>query len=251
MRRALAASLFAVATAWPLCASLPFKLPPHPPADVYGDVLIRRLTVDGPAKPVVFSHWKHRLRYTCRVCHLELDFAFKRNATEITEAANRKGQFCGACHNGTIAFAHTEANCDKCHTGAIAPARGYEKLADLPWSRYGNGVDWSAALANGSIAPAPSLTADFKPMKHDKVLVLEADWNFVKPAIFPHAEHVRWLDCANCHPEPFNIRKKTTKHFSMRFNLTGEFCGMCHLRVAFPLDDCQRCHPDMKAQPDF
>ncbi|HVR37486.1 MAG TPA: c(7)-type cytochrome triheme domain-containing protein [Thermoanaerobaculia bacterium] len=65
----------------------------------------------------------------------------------------------------------------------------------------------------------------------------------------PHAEHVRWLDCANCHPAIFNIRKKTTKHFSMRFNLAGEFCGACHLRVAFPLDDCMRCHPAMENQP--
>ena len=28
--------------------------------------------------------------------------------------------------------------------------------------------------------------------------------------------------------------------------LNGEFCGVCHLTVAFPMDDCQRCHPGMK-----
>ena len=31
----------------------------------------------------------------------------------------------------------------------------------------------------------------------------------------------------------------------MKYILEGKFCGVCHLNVAFPLDDCQRCHPDM------
>ena len=229
-----------------------FKLPPHPPAAVYGDVLIRRLTADGPAKPVVFSHWRHRTRYTCRVCHLELDFQFKRNATPITEEANRKGQYCGACHNGVIAFGQTEANCARCHTGAIAERPDdFKMLSDLPWSPYGNGVDWSRALAGGAIKPAGSLSKDFETIPMDKMLTLEAEWNFVAPAVFPHTEHVRWLDCANCHPSIFNIKKKTTKHFSMTYNLAGDFCGVCHLRVAFPMDDCIRCHPTMKSQPQF
>jgi hypothetical protein len=24
--------------------------------------------------------------------------------------------------------------------------------------------------------------------------------------------------------------------------LKAEFCGVCHLSVAFPLDNCERCH---------
>ena len=229
-----------------------FRLPPRPPAELYGNVLIRRLTADGPAKPVMFQHWTHRTRYTCRVCHLELDFAMKRNATEITEAANRKGAYCGACHNGTIAFGQTEENCAKCHNGGVTSnAAEFRKLAELPQSRYGNRVDWSRALASGAIRPAASLTREYEPMSLDTVLTLEAEWNFVAPAVFPHAEHVQWLDCANCHPAIFNIKKKTTKHFSMSYNVEGEFCGACHLRVAFPMDDCVRCHPDMKGQPEF
>lgn len=227
-----------------------FTLPKHPPPALFGKVLIRRLTVDGPAKPVVFSHATHRIRYTCRVCHLELDFAFKRNATEITEDANRKGAYCGACHNGKIAFGHTEGNCARCHTGTLEDANeDLTRIRELPGAKFGNGVDWSLALARGDIKPAQSLTDDFKPIQHDTTLSLEADWNFVPPAVFPHAEHVRWLDCANCHPAIFNIKKKGTQHFSMRFNLNGEFCGVCHIRVAFPLDDCIRCHPTMKEVP--
>ena len=233
-------------------AAQQFRIPPHPRPVLFGTVLIRRTTATGPVKPVAFSQWSHRTRYTCRVCHLELDFAFMTNSTEITEEANRNGAYCGACHNGKTAFGHTEENCAKCHTGAVDAAvpDGLLKLIDsLPRSKFGNGIDWSKAMAQGDIHPRSSLTEDYKPMSMTTTLQLDADWNFVPPATFPHAEHVRWLDCANCHPSIFNIKKKTTKHFSMQFNLAGQFCGTCHLRVAFPMDDCKRCHPGMERQP--
>jgi c(7)-type cytochrome triheme protein len=97
-----------------------FRLRPNAPPVLYGDVLIRRATATGTARAVTFSHWSHRLRYTCRVCHLELDFAMVRNTTEITEAANRAGEYCGACHDGRTAFAcSSEAGCAGCHTGSL------------------------------------------------------------------------------------------------------------------------------------
>ena len=222
-----------------------FRLPPQRQPDLFGNVLIRRATRGGAAKPVTFSHASHRVRYTCRVCHLELDFAFRANATEITEEANRRGSYCGACHDGKIAFGHSDKNCGTCHTGESVPA----KLSGLPPSEFGNRVDWSKALQAGDIHPATTLFDDGATMTLDTTLTLEAEWSMVPPAIFPHAEHVRWLDCANCHPSIFNIKKKATKHFSMELNLNGEFCGVCHLRVAFPMNDCQRCHPAIKGFP--
>lgn len=229
-----------------------FELPPQPRPELYGNVLISRATAQGQTKSVGFSHWSHRLRYTCRVCHLELDFAFKRNATEITEEANRSGLYCGACHNGRTAFGHTEENCGRCHSGTneiVIAAERAAMLGGLPAARYGNGIDWSAAIAGGRITPVATLAGKFDGLSLDTTLTLEAEWNFVPPAIFPHADHVRWLDCANCHPSIFNVKKKGTRHFSMAYNLRGEFCGACHLRVAFPLDDCVRCHPAMKNWP--
>jgi hypothetical protein len=35
----------------------------------------------------------------------------------------------------------------------------------------------------------------------------------------------------------------------MKMNLAGEFCGVCHMTVAFPMNDCKRCHPAMKEWP--
>lgn len=44
----------------------------------------------------------------------------------------------------------------------------------------------------------------------------------------------------------FNIKKKTAKLFEMRYILEGKFCGVCHLDVAFPLDECELCHPGIR-----
>ncbi len=228
-----------------------FRLPRPQPPRMFGTLLISRAARSGESKPVVFAHWKHRAKYTCRVCHLELDFALRTNETEITEQANRKGAYCGACHDGKTAFAVlNEEHCARCHTGTVEGSDdGFAVLFRLPSSEQGNRVDWSRALALQEIAPVASLTDEAPPISLDKTLSLEAEWSFVPPAIFPHAEHERWLDCSNCHPSIFNVGKKTTKHFTMASSLRGEFCGVCHLRVAFPLDDCRRCHPTMKGSP--
>jgi len=223
-----------------------FTLPKLPPPELYGDLLLDRATSAAGHKAVAFSHWSHRAAYTCRVCHTELEFAMARGESGITEAACREGRFCGACHDGKRAFGHDEGSCTRCHAGANSAGREASKLKNLPPAPFGNRVDWSAALAAGKIQPLNALGAPYAPMQHDKALVLEAEWAMISPAVFPHAEHNRWLDCSSCHPQPFNIEKKATPHFSMVFNLRGEFCGLCHLTVAFPLDDCKRCHPTMR-----
>ena len=228
-----------------------FRLPHAAPPRMYGTTLISRASVSGESKPVVFAHWKHRIRYTCRVCHLELDFAFRANETPITEKANREGAYCGACHNGRVAFG-LEGQCARCHTGtADGSDAGFKALMELPSAEFGNRVDWTRALSMKLIAPIPSLTDDAAPIQLDRTLSLEAEWSFVPPAVFPHGEHERWLDCSNCHPSIFNVKKKTTAHFTMTTSLRGEFCGVCHLRVAFPLNDCRRCHPTMEQPPEL
>ncbi len=227
----------------------PWPLPPLPPADQYGNILINRTSEKNGVKPATFSHWIHRRKHTCRVCHFELEFNMKTNTTEITEAANRSGRFCGAggCHDGKAAFGHDKPDCEKCHNGD----RGYGKekfseLAAFPRAKFGNGINWVKALKEGRISPLNHLSV--KPpddISFHKTLVLEAEWSGIPPAVFPHAAHTQWLDCNNCHPDIFNIKKKTTKHFLMTRILAGEFCGVCHLAVAFPMNDCKRCHPKM------
>jgi c(7)-type cytochrome triheme protein len=81
----------------------------------YADVLLNRRAEKEGVRPVIFPHWFHRIRFRCRVCHSELGFKMRVGANDVTMAEITNGKFCGACHNGQIAWA-TE-NCDLCHSG--------------------------------------------------------------------------------------------------------------------------------------
>jgi len=246
-RKLILALLLFAGCAWTALAY--YQLPPLPTADRYGDIVMDRVASAGGVKAVVFSHWSHRTRYSCRVCHFELNFELQAGQTEISEEDNRAGDFCGACHDGQQVFGSTEENCGRCHTGPqIDRSAVFYQLRDrLPKSRFGNRIDWVKAQQNGAIKPIYSLfRADEKPLAFDKKLVLLAEWNWVPPAIFNHGTHAPWLDCSNCHPDIFNIQKKTTKHFLMQYILEKKFCGVCHFSVALPSDDCHACHPAMQ-----
>lgn len=237
--------LAAAASLFPLPAPAEFfNLPRLPSPERYGNILIDRLSTKKGVKPVTFSHALHRQRHTCRVCHSELEFNMKVNSTEITEPANVAGKYCGACHDGKSAFGQDQ--CKKCHNGDIGYGREeLPALLRLPLARsdYGDRINWVASLRKGAVAPRTYLKTESKEPSFDRELSLEAEWVQFPPAIFPHKAHTEWLACDNCHPEIFNIKKRTTKHFSMPLILKGEFCGVCHLSVAFPMNDCKRCHP--------
>ena len=64
------------------------------------DVRLQALEKAARLAPVVFDHWVHRARYTCRLCHVDVGFAMKAGATGIRAADNIAGQYCGACHDG-------------------------------------------------------------------------------------------------------------------------------------------------------
>lgn len=249
---ALAVALFATGGRE---ASAKYDIPKALSPDEYGNIVIDRLSTKKGEKPVSFSHWIHRKKHTCRVCHTELEFNMKTNTTEITEDANRQGKFCGACHDGkehdgVRMFGHTDkTQCVKCHNGNRGAGKEkYKDLANLPKNKFGNGVDWSRAIEQGLVKPQHRHTDKPLEADFDKILKLEAEWFKIPPAVFPHKSHTAWLDCSNCHPDIFNIKKRTTKHFVMSRLLAGEFCGVCHLTVAFPMDDCKRCHPPMESK---
>lgn len=87
-----------------------------PPAQAeYADVVINNYADAAGMRPVVFPHWFHRIRFRCKVCHADLGFQFKAGGNEITMAKIIDGQFCGACHNGEIAW--SVENCAMCHSG--------------------------------------------------------------------------------------------------------------------------------------
>lgn len=81
----------------------------------YGDVVINNYSDAAGMRPVVFPHWFHRVRFRCKVCHNDLGFKFKAGGNEINMLKIVEGQFCGACHNGKIAW--SVKNCNLCHSG--------------------------------------------------------------------------------------------------------------------------------------
>ncbi|HZX33230.1 MAG TPA: c(7)-type cytochrome triheme domain-containing protein [Rhodocyclaceae bacterium] len=81
----------------------------------YADVVINRNAEKAGMRPVIFPHWFHRIRFRCKVCHAELGFKMRAGSNLITMADIIDGRFCGACHNGEIAW--SPENCDLCHSG--------------------------------------------------------------------------------------------------------------------------------------
>lgn len=80
----------------------------------YGDVVINNYSDGAGMRPVVFPHWFHRMRFRCKVCHADLGFKFKAGGNEISMVKIIDGQFCGACHNGEVAW--SVENCNLCHS---------------------------------------------------------------------------------------------------------------------------------------
>ena len=81
----------------------------------YADVVLNRNSEKEGVRPVIYPHWFHRIRFQCRVCHTELGFEMRVGANKVTMEGIIDGKFCGACHNGEIAW--TVENCDLCHSG--------------------------------------------------------------------------------------------------------------------------------------
>ena len=230
------------------------------PREKYGDVVFRKKSLKQRAKPVVFSHGTHRTRFTCRVCHTELEFSMKKGDTDFTREECRDGFYCGACHNGVIAFS-TKYSCNLCHIKI--DKRGNYKVSlspllsgmHLPEQKYGDGINWVQALDSGKITPVNSIMPEGAPesMPLPKHLDFPLRWTTTAPRTlvsFPHKEHTKWLDCANCHPDLFSIKEMGTVEFNKEKNLYGMYCGSCHMTVAFPMNGCNRCHPGLKDRPN-
>jgi len=80
-------------------------------------VIMNEYSDDAGMRPVVFPHWFHRIRFRCKVCHGDLGFAFKAGGNDINMLKIIDGEFCGACHDGNIAW--SIENCDLCHSGVL------------------------------------------------------------------------------------------------------------------------------------
>lgn len=218
----------------------------------YGNVLMSQPGKESTALPVTFRHWSHRGKYTCRLCHVDLEFSQLANGTGVMEEDNRNGMYCGACHNGKEAFAlETCTRChpkDKQHDEELAQQakREFQALKKpLPPATYGNKIDWMKAEEDGIIKPKDFLQG-ISLRKNDKMVNSREEPR--TPAlpglpniIFSHAKHVVWNGCGMCHPDTFALESGKTP-ITMKAITEGKYCGRCHGTIAFALNDCTRCH---------
>lgn len=234
---------------------------PQPPSQQppsYGEVILDNYSSTAGPGPVVFDHWLHRAKFTCRLCHVDIGFAMQAKATGVRESTNRQGFHCGACHNGKTLFEGKpifsscsddadKEKCGRCHSLGKKNVRKYNYQSftrKFPKGIYG--VDWNAAESKGLINPVNSLEGisikrPTMPARGDFSIRAELPW--VHPIVFSHEKHSVWNGCELCHPEIFPAAKKETVRGSMFLNIDGRNCGACHGKVAFPLNGCSRCHP--------
>ena len=225
----------------------------------YGNVLMSQPQNAKTALPVTFRHWSHRGKYTCRLCHVDLEFSQLANGTGVMEEDNRNGMYCGACHNGKEAFAiETCTKChpkDKQHEAELEQQakREFQKLKEtMPGSTYGNKIDWMKAEVDGLITPRDFLQG-ISLRKNEKMVNSRDEPRTpalpgLPDIIFSHSKHVVWNGCGMCHPDTFALETGKTK-MSMKEITEGKFCGRCHGTIAFALNDCTRCHSKPVASP--
>lgn len=228
----------------------------------YGRVVIKNHSARAGLAPVVFDHWLHRSKFTCRLCHIDIGFAMTAGGTGITAKTNQQGYHCGACHNGTRSFgdrtifaacaenaaAEARGRCSRCHSQGIKGARQIEFAPfteKLPKTANGSGIDWEDAEERGLIKPIDvldDLSMQRPRIKTQKDFSIEAKASWMGDVIFSHKKHAVWNGCEVCHPDIFPSVQKGAKPYSMFQIIEGQYCGACHDKVAFPIQDCQRCH---------
>lgn len=96
-------------------ATLAFNTESQQAQAEYADVVLNEYSEEAGMRPVVFPHWFHRIRFRCKVCHGDLGFQFKAGGNDINMVKIIDGQYCGACHDGDVAW--SIENCELCHSG--------------------------------------------------------------------------------------------------------------------------------------
>lgn len=115
-----------------------------------------------------------------------------------------------------------------------------DALRRMPSDSAGNKVDWVRAFEDGYIRPRSSLSGTEETEQLDTEIIMN-DTGSLPRVLFPHKQHTRWLDCENCHEKIFKSKAGATP-VTMSKILEGEYCGVCHGAVSFPLTECNRCH---------
>jgi c(7)-type cytochrome triheme protein len=228
----------------------------------YGAVTISNFSQQAGLAPAVFDHWIHRQHYTCRLCHVDIGFGMTPNSTQIRAADNSRGYYCGTCHNGRMVhggqkiFAACASEysrddykrCVRCHLlePSSAKQEAFYRFAEkMPRETFGNGINWEKAENDGLIKPIDYLegiSSKKAKLQTQPDFAIQSKVAGMPDIIFSHSKHTVWNGCELCHPDLFLGVKKGATKYTMTDLFEGRYCGACHVKVAFPQTDCQRCH---------
>lgn len=167
-----------------------------------------------PVKAVIFSHRLHveDKGLSCDMCHSGL---FEPVALKAQEKIDfnmdslYKGKYCGACHNGKMAFA-SNTQCARCHIG-VKGYNAYQKMKPVKSAMSGPKEPITIGRGNTSVK-------------------------------FSHDVHIKSSGCAECHSGMFPMSKGKTR-VTMDAIYKGQSCGSCHNgKKAFSSGECVKCH---------
>ncbi|PIZ23765.1 MAG: hypothetical protein COY49_01565 [Comamonadaceae bacterium CG_4_10_14_0_8_um_filter_57_29] len=238
----------------------------RPAPQNYGKVVLNRYSEAARLAPVIYDHWLHRAKYTCRLCHVDLGFAMAANQTDIRAADNLNGNYCGSCHNGKSSFegqkifaaceaktppqdTATKQRCVRCHAQGqgVTPQNDFAAFTEkFHRVRFGNGVDWMQTESAGLVKLIDRLdgvSAKGKPFLNPVDSTIAPHTNGMPDIVFSHDKHAVWNGCELCHPDLFpSVEKNKAHSYSMNEIFDGKYCGVCHGKVSFPMIECQKCH---------
>ena len=182
-----------------------------------GDIIYTK-----PLKSVLFSHQLHveERGLGCDMCHpkpFEMSALQAQENADFTMDSLYKGKYCGACHNGMMAFA-SSSQCARCHIGVKGHDTAMQKIKDNPSAGKAQGPKDAIVLGQGDAA--------------------------VK---FMHDSHTQMFKCGECHTKLFAFKKGQDK-ITMAGIYAGKHCGACHNgKKASSSSDCAKCHPKTPA----
>lgn len=218
------------------------------------------------AGKVVFSHTTHlgkktrtTSNFSCKTCHV----SSKLKLPHYTMAEMEKGKSCGACHNGSKAFAL--ARCTRCHkvkeitykvkeTGPVHFSHSGH-LRTLPCASchskiFKAGANPKSTMAqmekgkscgachNGKGAFKIGECMKCHPFRDKTYTVADAG-----DVLFSHKFHTGMYSCGECHPRLY-IPGKGNVPVTMSGMEAQKSCGACHDgNSAFTVkENCEKCH---------
>ncbi|HZV82217.1 MAG TPA: cytochrome c3 family protein [Geobacteraceae bacterium] len=216
----------------------------------------------GDIGKVVFSHKDHlrqkTIRNNCKACHREGTNKLSRHSMAELE----QGKSCGACHNGTRAFAITA--CDRCHPARQVTLKD-KGVGTIIFSHKSHFQRERCESCHAGIFRAgPNRPVGMAAMEkgkscgacHDRKTAFglekctschpaaEVSYrNSGGTVIFSHELHLGMYGCRECHGGIYGTPGKRLTA-GMAEMEKGKSCGSCHDdRQAFTVKgNCARCH---------